>query len=68
MSAARFRSMGCEIVVDGATAGELEQVRRLFAERDRMFSRFRADSELNRINAVRVAALSPEFARTLAVA
>jgi thiamine biosynthesis lipoprotein len=33
-----------------------------------MFSRFRADSELNRVNAVRVAAVSPEFARTLAVA
>jgi FAD:protein FMN transferase len=68
MSIARFRSMGCEIVVGGATAAELEQVRRLFGERDEMFSRFRADSELNRINAVRVAALSPEFARTLAVA
>ena len=33
-----------------------------------MFSRFRAGSELNRVNAARVAALSAEFARTLAVA
>jgi thiamine biosynthesis lipoprotein len=68
MSVARFRSMGCEVVVGGATDAELKQVRELFDERDQMFSRFRADSELNRVNAVRVAALSPEFARTLAVA
>jgi FAD:protein FMN transferase len=68
MSTARFRSMGCEVVVGGATDSELEQIRELFAERDRIFSRFRADSELNRVNAVRVAAVSPEFARTLAVA
>jgi thiamine biosynthesis lipoprotein len=68
MTVARFRSMGCEVVVGGATDGELTQVRELFDVRDRMFSRFRADSELNRVNAVRVAALSPEFARTLAVA
>ena len=60
--------MGCEVVVGGATDSELKQVREHFAERDQMFSRFRADSELNRVNAVRVAALSPEFARTLAVA
>jgi thiamine biosynthesis lipoprotein len=60
--------MGCEVVVGGATDGELTQIRELFDARDRMFSRFRVDSELNRVNAVRVAALSPEFARTLAVA
>jgi FAD:protein FMN transferase len=68
MSTSRFRSMGCEVVVGGATAPELEQIRALFDERDRTFSRFRVDSELNRVNAVRVAAVSPEFARTLAVA
>jgi FAD:protein FMN transferase len=68
MRTSRFRSMGCEVVVGGATDVELTQIRELFDERDRMFSRFRADSELNRVNAVRVAALSPEFARTLAVA
>jgi thiamine biosynthesis lipoprotein len=60
--------MGCEVVVGGATGTELVQIRELFDARDRMFSRFRTDSELNRVNAVRVAALSPEFARTLAVA
>ncbi len=68
MSTSRFRSMGCEVVVGGATASELTQIRELFDARDRMFSRFRADSELNRVNAVQVASLSPEFARTLAVA
>jgi FAD:protein FMN transferase len=68
MRTSRFRSMGCEVVVGGATDSELTQIRELFDARDRMFSRFRADSELNRVNAVRVAALSPEFARTLAVA
>ena len=68
MRTSRFASMGCEVVVGGATDAELKQIRGLFAERDQMFSRFRADSELNRVNAVRVAALSPEFARTLAVA
>jgi thiamine biosynthesis lipoprotein len=60
--------MGCEVVVGGATETELERVRALFDERDRIFSRFRADSELNRVNAVRVASVSSEFARTLAVA
>jgi hypothetical protein len=47
MSVARFRSMGCEVVVGGATDAELKQVRELFDERDQMFSRFRVDSELN---------------------
>jgi thiamine biosynthesis lipoprotein len=68
MSTARFRSMGCEVVVGGATDPELSEIRELFAGRDRIFSRFRAGSELNRVNAVQIAAVSPEFARTLAVA
>ena len=46
-----FRAMGCEVVVAGATGDELSRVRRLFEERDRVFSRFRADSELRRVNA-----------------
>jgi FAD:protein FMN transferase len=46
----RFRAMGCEIVVAGAGEPELLAVRELFAERDRVFSRFRPDSELNRVN------------------
>ena len=65
-----FRSMGCEVVVAGATAGELADIRDLFEERDRIFSRFRADSELNRVNAAegRFVRVSPEFARALTTA
>jgi FAD:protein FMN transferase len=46
-----FRSMGCEVVVVGARASEYLAIRRLFAERDRVFSRFNPESELNRVNA-----------------
>jgi thiamine biosynthesis lipoprotein len=62
--------MGCEVVVGGSTAQELRAIRELFAERDRVFSRFRPDSELNRVNrsAGRFVAVSPLFAQTLAVA
>lgn len=56
--------MGCEVVVDGASADELERIRALFEERDAVFSRFRAGSELNRVNAGGGAAfVSPLFAR-----
>jgi FAD:protein FMN transferase len=66
----RFESMGCEIVVGGATPSELRAVERLFRERDQVFSRFKPDSELNRVNrsAGRLVAVSPLFADTLAVA
>jgi thiamine biosynthesis lipoprotein len=59
--------MGCEIVVAGASAGTLRRIRQLFDERDNVFSRFRADSELNRVNAARgrIVQLSPLFAATL---
>jgi FAD:protein FMN transferase len=65
-----FESMGCEVVVGGATALELRAIRELFAERDRVFSRFRPDSELNRVNrsAGRFVAVSSLFAQTLEVA
>lgn len=46
----RFDAMGCEVVVGGATAAELHRVEELFDERDRMFSRFRSDSELSSVN------------------
>jgi thiamine biosynthesis lipoprotein len=61
-----FRSMGCEIVVQGATARERHAIRRLFERRDRIFSRFIPESDLNRVNAG--AERSPEFADMLAVA
>jgi thiamine biosynthesis lipoprotein len=65
-----FESMGCEVIVGGATRRELRAIEELFAERDRVFSRFRPDSELNRVNrsAGRFVAVSPLFAQTLAVA
>jgi thiamine biosynthesis lipoprotein len=60
--------MGCEVVVVGASPEEQEAVERLFAERDRTFSRFRDDSELNAVNAaagtpVRVSAAFADMLR-----
>jgi len=64
-----FSSMGCDVVVEGASAGELERVQALFEERDAVFSRFRPDSELNRVNAAGGARLvSPLFARMVEAA
>ena len=59
--------MGCEVVVEGAT-GELARVRALFEERDAVFSRFRPDSELNRVNAAEAPLVSPLFARMVEAA
>lgn len=65
----RFPSMGCEVLVEGATADELVRVRALFEERDAVFSRFRPDSELNLVNGGRGARLvSPLFARAVEAA
>jgi thiamine biosynthesis lipoprotein len=62
--------MGCEVVVSGATDGEQREIERLFAARNRCFSRFAPESELNRVNALagRPVPLSPEFAGMLALA
>jgi thiamine biosynthesis lipoprotein len=56
--------MGCDVVVAGAAPPELVRVRRLFEERDATFSRFRSDSELERVNAASGSAtlVSPLFA------
>ena len=43
--------MGCEVVVATSRADEALAAERLFAEWERAFSRFRADSELTRVNA-----------------
>jgi thiamine biosynthesis lipoprotein len=61
----RFRAMGC--TVDVSDDAFCEEVRRLFDERDRRFSRFRADSELSRLNRVPAGAslVSEEFSRML---
>jgi thiamine biosynthesis lipoprotein len=42
--------MGVEVAVCGATDGERTAIRRLFEEWDLVFSRFRPESELNRLN------------------
>ena len=70
MSPDRFRAMGAEIVVGGATPSELEAIEQLFATLEQTFSRFRPDSELNRVNAgaAEFVAASPTFVRVLALA
>jgi FAD:protein FMN transferase len=50
MPPSSFGAMGCEVVVDGASELELAQVRRLFEDWDRTFSRFRPGSELSAVN------------------
>jgi thiamine biosynthesis lipoprotein len=62
-----FRAMGCTVVVAGATPDELADVRVLFESWERIFSRFRRGSELNRVNAVRSAtvAVSPLFSQAV---
>jgi FAD:protein FMN transferase len=59
--------MGCDLVADG---GDFGVVLALFRERDRIFSRFRADSELNAVNASAssVVVVSAELARGLGAA
>jgi FAD:protein FMN transferase len=65
-----FRAMGVAVAVGGAQPAELAAVRRLFDGWDRVFSRFRPDSELSRVNAVRAPAVvvSPLLARAVAAA
>jgi thiamine biosynthesis lipoprotein len=60
--------MGCDIVVGGAGDDELRAVRDLFEAREQAFSRFRAGSELTRVNATAApaVAVSDLFAETLA--
>jgi thiamine biosynthesis lipoprotein len=56
--------MGAEVTVCGATDGQLEEIRRLFDQWDRVFSRVRPESELSRINGdpLNVVILSRVFA------
>jgi FAD:protein FMN transferase len=65
-----FRSMGCSVVVAGASAVERAAIERLFAARDRTFSRFRPGSELERVNASagRPTRVSAAFAEMLRIA
>ena len=66
----RFRAMDVDVVVYGADTRQVAAVERLFADRDRVFSRFRPHSELALVNASRspVVAVSPLFARALRAA
>lgn len=59
--------MGCEIVVAGAGRRTADAITRLFADRERVFSRFRHDSELTAVNAAagRPTVVSPAFAEML---
>ena len=70
MNVERFTSMGCEVVVGGARPAELHVVRALFERRDAVFSRFRADSEIVRVNAcpAELVVVLPEFADLVEVA
>jgi len=64
-----FESMGCDVVVAGATESELARIRALFEQRDEVFSRFRPASELNAVNGGRGARLvSPLFSRMVETA
>jgi thiamine biosynthesis lipoprotein len=68
MSPERFPAMGTEVVVGGQAGGA--EVRRLFAGYERTFSRFVADSELNRVNTSLqpFVAVTPLFAQALSEA
>jgi thiamine biosynthesis lipoprotein len=70
MSPDRFEAMGVDVLVGGATEDELEAIGLLFEKLDRTLSRFRSDSELNRVNAgtAEFVAASPMFVRVLALA
>jgi thiamine biosynthesis lipoprotein len=59
--------MGVEVAVCGASDEELVAIRRLFEEWDAVFSRFRPDSELSRVNrhALEVVILSRLFAHAM---
>ncbi len=70
MNEHRFDAMGCEIVVAGDGCVPTDQIERLFCDRERVFSRFLPDSEINRVNACAgcFASVSSVFAHALTVA
>lgn len=70
MNEHHFHTMGTEVVVGATAAVPTHAVEELFRERERTFSRFLPDSELNRVNASagRVVGVSDVFADTLALA
>jgi len=66
----RFRAMDVEVIAGGAGAAHTAAIEALFAELERVFSRFRPHSELALVNATRLplVVVSPLFARTLRAA
>ncbi|MEA2293444.1 MAG: ApbE family, partial [Solirubrobacteraceae bacterium] len=66
----RSPAMGCELVVSGATDEQLAAIGALIEDFDARFSRFRAGSELCRVNASRGRAVlvSEAFAVALTLA
>jgi FAD:protein FMN transferase len=62
--------MGVDVAVGGASAQELERIEWLFEGWERVFSRFRAESELNRVNRSesQVVVVSDLFARIVRTA
>jgi thiamine biosynthesis lipoprotein len=70
MSDHRFRAMGVDVIVGAGTLVERRRIENLFRERDRVFSRFVQDSEINRVNdrAGHLVSVSDLFAATLRVA
>jgi thiamine biosynthesis lipoprotein len=57
-----FRSMGCDVAVDG---GPVDEIHALFDRYDAAFSRFRVDSELSRLNRAGGGRMSRFFAEVL---
>lgn len=70
MNERRFHAMGTEVVVGSTGSIPIRALEGLFRERERTFSRFLADSELNRVNssAGRIVRASTTFINTLALA
>jgi FAD:protein FMN transferase len=65
-----FPAMGTSVVIGGGAPADHRAIERLFRDRERVFSRFLPDSELNRVNesAGRLVLVSPVFAETLRMA
>ena len=65
-----FDAMGVEIVVGGAGQAEVDSIRSLYEEWDRVFSRFRSESELSAVNrsTERILEVSPLFAQACEIA
>jgi thiamine biosynthesis lipoprotein len=70
MNRHEFFAMGTAVMVGGGLPAHVDAIEGLFRERERTFSRFIDDSELNRVNASagRLVSVSPVFAETLRIA